>query len=70
MSSVRIRWIRCSSLVVSRSQLLMMLPSPESMGILGIYFADVHGSGSRDVLGVGAGDGEGMVRWVARRGWR
>ena len=27
MSSVRIRWIRCSSLVVSRSQLLMMLPS-------------------------------------------
>jgi hypothetical protein len=33
------------------------------MGILGIYLADVHGSG-RGVLGVGAGDGKGVVRWV------
>ncbi len=42
----------------------------ESMGILGIYLADVHGSGSRGVLDVGAGDGEGVVRWVVCRGWR
>ena len=37
--------------------------TPESMGILGIYLADVHGSGI-GVLGVGAGNGKGVVRWV------
>jgi len=42
----------------------------ESMEIWGIYLADVHGSGRRGILDVGAGDGKGVVRWVVRRGWR
>ena len=40
--------------------------TPESMDILGIYLADVHGSGRRGILDVGAGDGKGVVRWVVR----
>ena len=44
--------------------------TPESMDILGIYLADVHGSGRRGMLDVGAGNGKGMVRWVVCRGWR
>jgi hypothetical protein len=42
--------------------------TPKSMDILGIYLADFHGSG-RSVLGVWAGDGKGMVRWVVCQGW-
>ena len=43
--------------------------TPESTDILGIYLADVHGSGRRGILDVGAGGGKGVVRWVVRRGW-
>ena len=44
--------------------------TPKSMGILGIYLADVHGSGRGVLLGVGAGHGKGVVTWVVCRGWR
>ena len=44
--------------------------TPESMDILGIYLADVHGGGRRGILDVGAGDGKDVVRWVVRQGWR
>jgi len=42
--------------------------TPESMDILGIYLADVRGSGRRGMLDVGAGDGKGVVMWVVCRG--
>ena len=44
--------------------------TPESMGILGIYLAGVHGSERRGMLDVEAGDGKGVVRWVVCRKWR
>ena len=45
--------------------------TPKSMGILGIYLADVHhGSGRGMLLGVGADHGKGVVRWVVCRNWR
>ena len=57
-------------IVIDDVAIAVTCSTPESMDILGIYLADVHGSGRRGILDVGAGDGKGMVRWVICHGWR
>jgi len=49
--------------VIDDVAIAVMCSTPESMDILGIYLADVRGSGRRGMLDVGAGDGKGVVRW-------
>jgi len=54
--------------VIDDVTIFITCSTPKSMDIMGIYLTDVHGSGI-SVLGVWAGDGKSMVRWVVCRGW-